>query len=219
MSRPTSTRFHLVRHGEIAANVDKVWHGSIDSPLTERGRAQAVAVGRHLAGALAGDPPVALYSSPLQRARDTAAAIASALRLEARLEPALGEYHLGEWEGRPYPDLMADGFFERVMRDPDYAPPGAESPRQVAERVADALVRIAGAHPEQRVVVVSHGAALNLAVGHLIDGSLTSWDRLMRNCAVSEIELAPAPRVISFNVCTHLDDDGAGHMLETDSTT
>lgn len=219
MSRPVSTRFHLVRHGEIAANVDKVWHGSIDSPLTERGRAQAEAVGRHLAAALVDEPPVAVYSSPLQRARDTATAIATALDRELLLDPALGEYHLGEWEGRPYPDLMADGFFTRVMQDPDYAPPGAESPRQVAVRVADALVRIAEAHPAERVVVVSHGAALNLAVGHLIDGSLTAWNRLMRNCAVSEIELMPAPRVISFNVCTHLGDDGASHMLETDSTT
>jgi broad specificity phosphatase PhoE len=67
--------------------------------------------------------------------------------------------------------------------------------------------------------VVSHGAALNLAVGHLVDGSLTAWNRLMRNCAVSEIELAPEPRVITFNLCAHLDGEAAAHMLEIDSTT
>jgi broad specificity phosphatase PhoE len=218
MTRPASTRFHLVRHGEIAANLEKVWHGSTDSPLTERGRRQAEAVGRHLAEALGGEP-VAVYSSPLQRARDTAAAIAAALGTDVRLDVALGEYDLGEWEGRPYPDLAADGFFERVMRDADFAPPGAESPRQVADRIAGALTRFAALHPGGRVVVVSHGAALNLAVGHLIDGSLTAWNRLMRNCAVSEIELAPEPRVISFDLCAHLDGDAAAHMLETDSTT
>jgi broad specificity phosphatase PhoE len=218
MTRPASTRFHLVRHGEIAANLEKVWHGSTDSPLTERGRRQAAAVGRHLAEALAGEAAV-VYSSPLQRARDTAVAIATALRVGVRLDAALGEYHLGEWEGRPYPDLAADGFFERVMRDPDFAPPGAESPRQVAERVAGTLTRLAAEHPGARVVVVSHGAALNLAVGHLVDGSLTAWNRLMRNCAVSEIELAPEPRVITFNRCAHLAGDAAAHMLETDSTT
>jgi broad specificity phosphatase PhoE len=219
MTRPAPTRFHLVRHGEIAANVEKVWHGSIDSPLTERGRRQAEAVGRHLADALAGGAAVALYSSPLQRARDTALAIAAALAVDVRLDAALAEYDLGEWEGRPYPDLAADGFFERVMQDPDFAPPGAESPRQVAERITGALARLAAEHPGERVVVVSHGAALNLAVSHLVDGSLTAWNRLMRNCAVSEIELAPEPRVITFNLCEHLEGAAAAHMLETDSTT
>jgi len=208
------TVLYLVRHGRTRLNAAGFLRGRLDEPLDAVGQREAHA----LADAFAAVAADGVVSSPLQRARDTAAAIAAALGVDVRLEAGLGEYHLGEWEGRPYPELAADGFFERVMRDPDFAPPGAESPRQVAERVAGALTRLAAAHPGERVVVVSHGAALNLAVGHLVDGSLTAWNRLMRNCAVSEIELAPAPRVIAFNLCAHLDGAGAAHMLETDST-
>lgn len=193
----------LVRHGETPANQERVWHGSTDTPLSDRGREQARRVGAYLAGRLEGVP--AVYSSELQRARHTAEAIGAALSAPHRLDPALAEYHLGSWEGRPYRELMHDhGFFERIARDPDFAPAQAESPRSVATRVADSLRRIAAAHPGEQVVVVTHGMALCLGLDWLLDGELCVFRRVMDNCAVAELVLEPAPALRRFNEVEHL---------------
>lgn len=194
----------LVRHGEIAANAARIWHGSTDSHLTELGVAQAGRTAAHLA---AREPrPLALYTSPLARTRATAAAIAARLGLEARIEPGLAEYGIGELEGQSYADLFqVHRFFERITADAEFAPPGGESPRQVIARVSDALARIARAHRGEQVVVVSHGAALGLALGALIDGDWNQWQRYhLSNCALSELVLEPAPRLLSWNKTEHL---------------
>lgn len=195
----------LVRHGQTVANVERVWHGSIDTPLSERGRDQAGRLGRYLAAAPWNVS--AIYASPLSRARDTASAIASTLSLEVRCEAALAEFSLGAWEGRSYSDLHhAEGMWQRMGEDPDYRPPGGESPRGVATRVERALRRIARAHPGARVLVVSHGGALNLGLGLVLDGQPNSWSRVVDNCSISELVLEPEPRLLSFNRTAHLED-------------
>jgi broad specificity phosphatase PhoE len=195
----------IVRHGETHANVLGVWHGSIDTELTERGRLQARRVAAELAAAL--PRPTALYSSPLRRAHDTARAIAAVLALEARLEADLAEYHLGEFEGKSYRELIAEHrLFERMREDPDWGPGGGESPRQVATRCAAALQRIARAHPGERVVVVSHGGALTLGLGLLLDADPGAWRRVMDNCGITELSLEPTPTLHCFNRVSHLED-------------
>jgi len=195
----------IVRHGETPANRLGVWHGSIDTELTERGHLQASQVAAELAGA--SPRPTALYSSPLRRARDTARAIEAALGLEARLEADLAEYHLGDFEGRSYRELVAEhDLFARMREDPDWRPGGGESPRQVAERCAAALQRIAAGHRGERVVVVSHGGALTLGLGLLLDADPGAWRRVMDNCGITELALEPAPALLSFNRIAHLAD-------------
>ena len=194
----------LARHGETAANVDGVWHGSTDTPLTERGHAQAARLAEHLAAA---HPEVAaVYSSPLQRARDTAAPIERVFGLGLRIDADLSEYDLGSWEGRRFADLWEQRFFQYIRRDPHYAPHGGESPRQVTDRLAGALRRIAAGHPGERVVVVVHGGSLSMALAHLLDGDYTRWDRVMDNCALSELVLEPEPALLCFNRAEHLSD-------------
>jgi broad specificity phosphatase PhoE len=193
----------LVRHGETSANLEGVWHGSIDTPLTERGLTQADRVARYLGDAY-GDV-AALYCSPLQRAARTAQAIGDALGLDLRVEEALGEYDLGSWEGKTYRELHEEHqLWDHMKRDPDFAPHGGESPRQVAERFTGALRRISAGHAGERVVVVSHGGALSLALAALIEGDYTRWTRVMSNCAVSELVVDP-PELLSFNHTAHLD--------------
>ena len=193
----------LVRHGETSANVQKVWHGSIDTPLTERGRAQAARVARHLGESLG--RAAGLYASPLLRARETAAPIARSLGLEPRLDPDLREYDIGRWEGRSFAELYrSERFFEHIQRDPDFAPHGGESPRQVTERLAGALRRIAASHPGERAVVIVHGGSFSMALAHLLEGDYTRWQRVMDNCALSELVLEPAPALLTFNVTDHL---------------
>jgi broad specificity phosphatase PhoE len=194
----------IVRHGETPANLEGVWHGSTDTELTPRGRLQALRVAAELR---ASEPrPTALYSSPLRRALETAHAIADALGVEARLEPDLAEFHLGEFEGRSYRELIGQHrLFDRMHEDPDCRPGGGESPRQVADRCVGALRRIAAAHPGTRVVVVSHGGALTLGLGLLLDAA-PAWRRVMDNCAISELALEPAPTLLCFNRTEHLGD-------------
>jgi probable phosphoglycerate mutase len=194
----------LVRHGETTANVEGVWHGSIDTQLTERGYRQAERVARHLA--CTRPRAAAVYASPLIRSRHTARAIAEALGLETRIEPDLTEYHLGSLEGVSYRVLTAKHrLFERMREDPDHSPGGGESPRQVAERYAGALRRIAAAHSGENAIVVAHGGALTLGLALLVDGNVTSWRSVMGNCAVSDLALDPGPELLSFNHTDHLE--------------
>lgn len=195
----------LVRHGETAANQDGIWHGSIDTPLSTRGQAQAQRVARWLAEQAGGAE--ALYTSPLQRAAHTAAAIGSALALEASTEHDLTEFDLGEWEGKTYQELHeVHDLWGHMRKDPHYAPHGGESPLGVAERFVGALRRIAAAHAGGRVIAVAHGGALSLAFAHLLDGDYRHWRRVMANCAVSELVFEPEPVLRSFNRTEHLAD-------------
>jgi broad specificity phosphatase PhoE len=201
---PPRTILTLVRHGETSANIDGVWHGSTDTPLTERGLQQAARVAE-LAAARFADAS-AIYSSTLERARRTAERIAQSLRLGLELEHDLREYCLGEWEGKSYRELFdVHRLWHHMRSDPDYAPHGGESPRQVSDRFTAAVRRIAARHPGERVLVVAHGGALSIALGAILDGDFTNWKRVMDNCAVTELALEPAPELLSFNVTEHLE--------------
>jgi broad specificity phosphatase PhoE len=194
----------LVRHGETSANLDGVWHGSTDTPLTERGRLQAGRVADFLARNHSDATTV--YSSPLARARDTADLISTRLEIPLVIDPDLAEYHLGSWEGVSYKDLHnKHRFWERIKQDADFAPHGGESPRVVVQRFTGSLRRISLKHTGERVVVVAHGGALSMVLAALLDGDYSQWKRVMHNCAVSELVIDPSPELISFNQIEHLE--------------
>lgn len=202
---PRPTLVTLVRHGETSANVHGVWHGSTDTALSEAGQRQAQRVAEHLAATRA--DASALYASPLTRARDTARPIAERLGLAPRIEDDLREYDLGAWEGISYAELVREHrLFERMRADPDWQPGGGESARQVAERLAARLATIATRHAGERVIVVSHGGALTLGLGLLLDRELSAWRRVMDNCAISDLAFDPAPSLLCWNDVAHLTD-------------
>ena len=96
-------------------------------------------------------------------------------------------------------------FFARIHEDQDFAPPGGESPNEVMARVTAALVRISIAHRGEEVVVVSHGAALGIALGQIIDRDPMRWQRYhLANCGLSELVLEPEPRLLAWNQTDHL---------------
>lgn len=116
------TRICFVRHGETDWNKTQRMQGHIDLALNANGEAQAVAAGRYFAGLQA----AALYSSDLQRARQTAQAIADALHLPMILLPALRERHFGRCEGMTFDEIAATNIEDAraiERRDPDYATP------------------------------------------------------------------------------------------------
>lgn len=130
---------YLVRHGESGWNrADLVQGQSADAPgLTEAGRAHAAAV----AGQLAGSGAALVLSSDLRRAVETAAPIAARLGTPVRLEPRLRERALGAAEGLPAAQTgpAGMGFSGETVTDPDAAPAGGESLRQLYVRITGLL--------------------------------------------------------------------------------
>jgi probable phosphoglycerate mutase len=201
-----STRLILVRHGQIPANVNQLWHGSTDDALTERGLEQAQLVAAYLVRA---HPRVAaVYTSPAQRARSTASPIAAALGVPLIEAPGLAEYAIGVLEGTSFADLSNQHrFFEQADADLDWAPPQGESLGAVAARVVDTWQQIARNHRDAEVVVVSHGAAIAIGLTMLLHGEPRGWARYTaRNASVSEIVLdEPSAQLVSLNIIEHLE--------------
>jgi broad specificity phosphatase PhoE len=169
----TERVLYLVRHGEsdfastdlLAGPRGPQW----DPPLGARGREQAELLSRRL-GRM--EPPAAVYASPLRRARETVAAFATAAGIEPRFEDDLMEAFVGEWEGRPFEEILAndDELRERVRnQEPIWRhAPGIEQLEPFRRRVADAIEGILARHPEGNVLVVCHGGVINAYVAPLL---------------------------------------------------
>ncbi|MEZ4331142.1 MAG: histidine phosphatase family protein [Myxococcota bacterium] len=213
MPADQATILTIVRHGQTAANIEGVWHGSTNTPLTEHGRRQAEATAAWLAEHR--KDVTRVYASPLDRAHHTARPIAERYGARLVLEPGLVEFDLGRWEGTSFHVLFEERrLFHHMKQDPHFAPHGGESPMQVGHRLSGTLRRLASDHPGERIVVVTHGGALSIALGLLLDDDYSSWNRMVRNCAVSELVLEPRPELLSFNLIDHLPADPdvpAGH--------
>ena len=159
-----ATRIIAVRHGETAWNVDTRIQGQIDIGLNAKGQWQADRAGQ----ALADEEFAGIYSSDLRRAHDTAQAIArhnkNAREQGIRLHTGLRERGFGTFEGHTYADIEARWPQESRrwrQREPDFAPPGGESPVQLMERVDRTLSEIAQHHPGEQIVVVAHGGVMD----------------------------------------------------------
>lgn len=155
-----ATRLLAIRHGQTAWNAEWRLQGQTDIPLDALGRLQA---GR-LAAALCHEGLVAVVSSDLGRALQTAHALADPLGLPVLREPGLRERHFGILEGHVRSDIdlrFPDLARRWHAREPDFAPPGAESLRQFNARCLAAVQRQALAHAGQAIALVSHGGVLD----------------------------------------------------------
>ena len=169
----TERILYLVRHGEsdfdrseftMSARGDQ-W----DPPLSARGREQAFLLADRLASMI---PPVAVYSSPLRRARETAKAFADRVSMEVGVEDDLAEAHLGEWEGKRFEEILrADELMLHRIRNQESIwrhAPGVEELGPLRARVSDAVERILASHPSGNVFIVCHGAVINAYVAPLL---------------------------------------------------
>ena len=151
---------YLVRHGQTEFNREGRLQGSLDSPLTALGEAQARAIGRRLAELTSAD--TAIISSPQGRARRTAALLreSGGFSAEIELDPRLAEVSLGGWDGLTRTQIAdADPGFSFEPPPPDwyFRSPDGESYADVATRVGD-WVETFRRHPSD-LIVVSHGVA------------------------------------------------------------
>jgi broad specificity phosphatase PhoE len=151
----------LWRHGQTDFNRERRFQGQSDVPLNELGLRQAAQAARYLAAL----QPSAIFSSDLSRASVTAAALARLTGLPVQLDKDLRERSGGCWEGLTETEIAERYPAERA----NWSPPDGEQSAIVAERVSSALVRIAdGLEGGSIAVVVSHGAALGLALARLL---------------------------------------------------
>jgi len=145
----------LVRHGEVE-NPDRVVYADMPGfGLSRRGKAEAAAA----AELLAGSSVAAIYSSPLQRAQETAAAIARACEVPVTTREDLTEWLVARrWKGVTWEDLPTafPGELEAYLEHPTDLPFAEESIPDLGERVASAARQLASAHPGEHIVLVSH---------------------------------------------------------------
>jgi 2,3-bisphosphoglycerate-dependent phosphoglycerate mutase len=154
------TYFCIVRHGETEWNREKRIQGQADSPLTFEGVTQAGRAARFLAK----QRWDAIISSDLGRAMATAQPIADALDLPLQQDPRLRERNFGVFETLLHADIAVRFPVEAAQwqsRDPHFAPPNGESLTQLRARVQAALQDLHARYADGRVVVVSHGVAID----------------------------------------------------------
>jgi probable phosphoglycerate mutase len=167
----------LIRHGENDYSKRGRFAGRLSGVhLNEHGRGQA----GDLAAALGQIPMKAVYSSPLERAIETAEPIARARHLKVQLEPGLLESDIGRWQGKSVRRLALTRYWRVVQQAPSRAVhPGGESFLQTQTRTVTALERIC-AHfgPRDVVACVFHADPIKLAVAHYIGLSLDRFQRL-----------------------------------------
>lgn len=192
------TVFFLVRHAAHADLGQRLSGRSPGIALSPHGNAQAVALARRLAGSAV----AAIHSSPLQRARATAAAIGRRLGIGVEVVPALNEVDFGAWTGKRFDELAGDPAWDRWNRHRSAAcPPGGETMAAAQQRAVSQVERAAAAHPGQGVVLVSHCDTLRSIVAHFLGLSL---DHLLRfeiaPASVTTLEIGPwGARILALN--------------------
>jgi broad specificity phosphatase PhoE len=192
------TTFLLIRHGETDAVGKSLMGWAPGWRLNPEGRRQV----DRLAQRLARLPLRALYTSPLERARETAAAIAAPHGLTGEPLDELGEVHLGEWQGRTFTELDPQELWRRYNAFRAGVPaPGGELMIETQVRVVRTLIRLAARHPDQLIAIVSHGDPLRCILAHFLGIPLDLLARFeVSPASVSVLEFGPwSSRVLCLN--------------------
>lgn len=201
-------RVYLVRHGETESNRLGLALGRDDVPLNEHGLWQAERVGR----ALASEPLVAVYSSPLRRALDTAGAVAGHHGREVQVEERLIEMDVGELDGltfaevrKRYPDLL-----EKWVGGPGptQTMPGGERLVDVQERAWALVNELAVRHSDEVIAAVSHNFVILSLLARALGIELAQFRRLRHSVgAVSVLDFSPKRvKVVRLNDTCHLEE-------------
>jgi probable phosphomutase (TIGR03848 family) len=200
-ARPRPTVVLLVRHGQTPTTGKLLPGRAPGLHLSEVGEAQAQAVGRRLAAQekLKVD---AIYASPLERTKETAGFIASALGLKVTTDKGLLEADIGEWTGQELKAVAKTPEWKIVHSYPSgFRFPGGESFVEMQTRTVSALDRLRKAHAGQTIVAVSHADTIKAAVAHALGTHLDLFQRIVISpCSVTAIAYGDGgPTVLSVN--------------------
>jgi probable phosphoglycerate mutase len=205
------TEIFLIRHGETDWNVEKRLQGHLDIALNAEGERQAAALGR----ALAEESVDAVYASDLQRAMQTALAIAAPRGMQVRVERELRERSYGAFEGLLHGDIHArypEAYAMLRARDIDARYPmgvqQAETLREFSQRAIGVITRLANAHRNKKIVIVSHGGLLECIyrAANALDLS-PPRDFDIKNASINRLVWdGTALRIVQWSDVSHLAD-------------
>jgi broad specificity phosphatase PhoE len=186
----------VVRHGQTAANAAGHLLGRADPPLTALGEQQAAALAEAIG------PVDLVVSSPLGRARSTAAAFGAPVEVDERWT----ELDYGDFDNRP-PGELPEGTWDRWRVDADYTPPGGESLAALGRRVRAACDELAPRAADSDVVVVSHVSPIKAATAWALGvGDEVAWRMFVSLASITRIGVGErGPLLRSFNEVAHLD--------------
>lgn len=155
------TTLYFVRHGESESNLITQFAGSLDMPLTQRGREQASLTAEHLARM----PITAVYSSDLSRAYDTGRAIADKLGVPIYAISQLREIYAGDWEGKCYSELevaFSDSYSVWRNQIGLAVCPNGESVAELQQRISSCIETIVEKHPNDTVCIATHATPIRV---------------------------------------------------------
>ncbi len=160
---------------------------------------------RELADRLPALPLAALFSSSLERARETAEPLAARFGLPIRMAPGLSELDYGEWTGRTLASLESDATWQRFNSERGTTRiPGGESMSDVVTRAVGELAAMAAEYPDRLVAAVTHGDVIRALIAHYAGMPLDHMLRLeVSPASVSVVRLGGEPRVIALNWRVH----------------
>ncbi|MGB6986131.1 MAG: histidine phosphatase family protein [Candidatus Aquilonibacter sp.] len=195
----------LVRHGETAWNAERRFQGRSNVSLSERGRAQAAAIG----AALSSIPFSHAYSSDLQRAMETAGAIAADRNLTVDTDARLREFDFGQWEGLTWTEIVAR-WPEYNTRMPVqarlYEPVGGETFTHVVARVRAFLDDLFTRVTEGHTLIVTHAGALHAAMDVLAPQGFDPLGMVFSTASITRLAMEGGrARLITLNDVSHLD--------------
>lgn len=202
------TTLILVRHGETPWNALGKIQGCTNTNLEETGKRQAHLLASGLSKSA--QETTTIYSSPLNRALETADIIGSTLKLPVQIKEALTEINFGLWEGHSFKEVkeLYKEDYERWLTDTKEAPiSGGESLKAASLRAKDCLYQIAHAHPNETVIVVSHCGFIKTAILGLFDLKMTMYHQLaLSNCCISTVRINDdqKPILMMLNDTSHL---------------
>ena len=204
---PGACRLLLLRHGETTPVRDGVAVALLEGQSNPDLDPVGVDEARRAAERLAAQDIAAIYVTPLARTHQTAAPLADRLGLRPVVEPRLIEVHLGEWEGGQYRRRVAaeDPIAARVLAEQRWdVIPGAERMDRFAARVREGIEAVAAAHPDQTVVVVSHGGTIGQALAEATGSRALAFGP--DNGSISELVVSGREWALRrFNDTAHLD--------------
>jgi probable phosphoglycerate mutase len=197
----------LVRHGKTPTTGAVLPGRAPGLHLSEEGRQQADALGTQIAAARR--RPSAVYASPMERTRETAAPIARALGLRVRTDRGLLECDVGTWTGAALRTVAKDPAWRAVQRWPSsFRFPHGESFAEMSNRISEALLNLVAAHRGETIVAVSHADPIKAALAAVAGIPLDLFQRLVVSpCSVSAIAYGDGgPQVLCMNATTALLD-------------
>ncbi len=195
----TVKRVIFIRPGETDWNRQVRWQGWVASPLNEHGRRQA----QRLANYVRHIGMIALYTSDLQRALETATLLSEKLGFSPVPDARLRERNIGEWQGLTIDEMKAwyPDNYEKLLRDSEnYRVPGGESRADVKKRMIEAFNEITASVSGETVGIISHTTAIHALLDAIVPGG-TGQEVAVSNTSVTTIVKS---------------DDGQWHLVASD---